>query len=151
MSYSNSLKCVCWNIDGLASKLSDDDFIPYMHPIDIVCLIETFLDDTFHLTNHFCNYVKYLSPAIKHSNMGRRSGGLLVLVKKRLETFVSKIELSAEQILALKISKELIHSDQAVVVVVVYIPPQGDSNCHVAALDSCLLDIWEGFPEAHIV
>ena len=41
-------------------------------------------------------------------------------------------------------------------VVVVYIPPQGavhykdnDSNCHVAALDSCLLDITERFPDAH--
>ena len=41
---------------------------------------------------------------------------------------------------------------------VVYIPPQGavhyrdnDSNCHVAALDSCLVDITERLPEAHIV
>ena len=121
MSSSNCLKYVCWNIDGLASKLVDDDFIQYVQTIDIVCLIETFLDDTFHLTNHFCDYVKYLSPAIKHSYMGRRSGGLLLLVKKRLEQFVSKIELSVEHILALKISKELIHSDQDVVVVFVYI------------------------------
>ena len=99
--------------------------------------------------------MKYLSPAIKYSYMGRRAGGLLLLVKKRLEMFVSKIELSAEHILALKISKELIHSDQDVVVVFVYIPLQGavhyrgnDSNCHIAALDSCLLDITERFPEA---
>ena len=42
--------------------------------------------------------------------------------------------------------------------VLVYIPPQGvvhyrdnDSNCHIAALDSCLLDITERFPKAHIV
>ena len=125
MSSSNSLKCVCWNIDGLASKLVDDDFIQYVQTIDIVCLIETFLDDTFDLTNHFCDYVIYLSPAIKHSYMGRRSGGLLLLVKKRLEMFVSKIELSAEHILALKISKELIHSDLDVVIVFVYIPSQG--------------------------
>ena len=90
--------------------------------------------------------------------MGRRSGGLLLLVKKQLEKFVSKIELSVEHILALKISKEFIYFDQDVVVVFVYIRPQGavhyrdsDSNCHIAALDSCLLDITERFPEAHIV
>ena len=90
--------------------------------------------------------------------MGRRSGGLLLLVKKQLEKFVSKIELSVEHILALKISKEFIYFDQDVVVVFVYIRPQGavhyrdsDSNCHIAALDSCLLDTTERFPEAHIV
>ena len=101
MSSSSSLKCVCWNIDGLASKLLDDDLIQYVHTIDIVCLIETFLDDTFDLTNNFCDYVKYMSPAIKHLYMGRRSG-LVLLVKKRLERFVNKIELSVVHILALK-------------------------------------------------
>ena len=62
-----------------------------------------------------------------------------VLVKKRLERLVSKIELSVEHTLAIKISKELIHSDEDVVVMFVYILPQGavhyrdsDSNCHIA-------------------
>ena len=139
MSSSNILKCVCCTIDGLASKLVDDDFIQYMQTIDIVCLIETFLDDTFDLTIHFCDYVKYLSPAIKHSYMGRRSGGLLLLVKKRLEKFVCKIELSAEHILALKISKELIHSDQDVVVVFVYIPHRVLCTTEIMTLTAILL------------
>ena len=43
------------------------------------------------------------------------------MVKKRLEEFVSKMELSVEHILALQISKELIQADQDVVVVFVYI------------------------------
>ena len=55
--------------------------------------------------------------------MGRRSGGLLLLVEKRFEEFVSKIELGVEHIIALKISKELIQADQDVLVVFGYIPP----------------------------
>ena len=84
--------------------------------------VETFLDDTFDLTNHICDYVKYLSHAIKHSYMAEDQE---VLVKKRLERLVSKIELSVEHTLAIKISKELIHSDEDVVVMFVYILPQG--------------------------
>ena len=80
------------------------------------------------------------------------------MVKKPFVEFVSKIELSVEHILALQISKELIQADQDVVVVFVYIPPESavhyrnnGSNCHIAALDNCLLDIAERFPEASIV
>ena len=79
MSSSNSLKCVCWNIDGLASKLLNDDIIQYVRTIDIVCLIETFLDDTFDLTNHFCDFCEIFvacNQTFMHGPKIRRSTSL---------------------------------------------------------------------------
>ena len=46
-----SVTCLSWNIDGLVGKLSDSDFMRYIQNFDIICLIETFIDATFDLSN----------------------------------------------------------------------------------------------------
>ena len=80
--------------------------------------------------------------------MGRRSGGLLLLIRKQLEPFVERITLPYDYIVGVKLSKELIKSNGDVILIGAYVPPKGspfyrnmDSNCHISVLENCLLDI----------
>ena len=73
---------------GLASKLTDPDFISYVGGFDVITLVETFLDKSFELTNHFPDFEVFQVSAVKLTHHGRRSGVVVVLVKKRLMSFV---------------------------------------------------------------
>ena len=126
----------------------------YIQNFDIICLIETFIDATFDLLNQFGDYLKYITPAVKLSYMGRRSGGLLLLIRKQLEPFVERISLPYDHIVGAKLSKELIKSNGDVILIGAYVPPKGspfyrkmDSNCHISVLENCLLDISVQYPE----
>ena len=78
----SSLSLLVWNVEGLASKLGDGDFKRYVETFDLVCFVETFIDTNFDLTNHFTNFTKFTAPALKLSAQGRRSGGVIFMVKK---------------------------------------------------------------------
>ena len=49
----------------MAGKLPDSDFMRYIQNFDMICLIETFIDATFDLSNQFGDYLKYITPAVK--------------------------------------------------------------------------------------
>ena len=90
--------------------------------------------------------------------MGRRSGGLLLLIRKQLEPFVERITLPYDHLVGVKLSKELIKSNGDVILIGAYVPPKGspfyrnmDSNCHISVLENCLLDILVQYPGAHII
>ena len=57
--------------------------------------------------------------------MGRRSGGLLLLIRKQLELFVERITLPYDHIVGMKLSKELIKSNGDVILIGAYVPPKG--------------------------
>ena len=101
---TNTLGFLHWNIGGLASKLTDPDFISYVGGFDTIALDETFPDKRFDLTNHFPDFEVFQAPAVKLTHHGRRSGGVVVLVKKRLMSFVYRIETTYEHIICLKLS-----------------------------------------------
>ena len=75
-----SVSFLSYNICGLRSKINDADFISYVNKFDFVCLLETFVEDL--KTNVFYNFIHFVSPAVKLSRAGRRSGGVLLLIKK---------------------------------------------------------------------
>ena len=66
----------------MASKLYDCDWVKYVELFDFVTLTETFIDNDFDLSGVFHDFIKFVCPAVKLSYHGRRSGGLLVMVKK---------------------------------------------------------------------
>ena len=79
---------------GIASKLSDCDWVKYVEQFNFVTLAETFADNTFDMSVVvvvFCDYVKFVCPAVKLSYQGRRSGGVIVMVKKHISKFVERI------------------------------------------------------------
>ena len=55
-----SLSFLLWNVGGLHSKTTDGDFKRYVESFDVVCLIETFVDNSYDLTRHFTGYDEYV-------------------------------------------------------------------------------------------
>ena len=70
-------------MEGIASKLSDCDWVKYVEQSDFVTLVETFVDNTFDMSVVvFSMIMSNSSVAGKLSYQGRRSGGVIVMVKK---------------------------------------------------------------------
>ena len=78
---------MCWNIGGLASKLTDPDFISYVGGFDVIALVEVFLDKSFKLTNHFPDSEVFQASTVKLTHHGRRSGGVCSSGEKALNEF----------------------------------------------------------------
>ena len=76
-----------WNVNGLLSKLDDDDFIDYLDVFDICILTETFMLQSSLNNLPLNNVVTHLKPAIKLSRQGRNSGGIICLIKKTLSNY----------------------------------------------------------------
>ena len=94
--------------------MGNHDWLEYIESFDFVALIETFVDEHFDLSSVLCNYVKFVCPALTISYHGRRSGGVIVLVKKNVSMFVEEIRLDVKNIIILKLSKERLGSEQEV-------------------------------------
>ena len=56
---------LCWNIDGLASKLTDHDLLSYVCGFDEIDLVETVLDKSFELTTHCSDFETVQASAVK--------------------------------------------------------------------------------------
>ena len=141
---------MCWNIGGLASKFADPDFISYVGGFDVVALVETFLDKSFDFTNHFPDFEVFQASAVKLTHRGRRSGGVVVLVKKRLMSFVYRIDTTYDHIICLKLSSTLLATHSDVLYIAAYVPPimspyynASVGNCHIEQIEHCMLDVFE--------
>ena len=111
-----------WNVNGLLPKLSDSDFVSYLMTFDFVCLTETFLDD-FQSTL-FAEYEAFCVPAVKFSQRGRRSGGLVCLIKKTLSTYVRKLDVMSTNFCGFVIDKSLFGTAKDVLYVCSYVHPE---------------------------
>ena len=59
-----TFKFLCWNVNGLKNKIRDSDFINYLLDFQIICLVETFVDQIPN-TDWLPNYDIFYSPAVK--------------------------------------------------------------------------------------
>ena len=71
----------------------------------------------------FPDFVQFSRPAVKLSNQGRRSGGVLVQVRRALENFVEVIDLTPDNIVVLKFDKTVFSSDKHVILCGAYVCP----------------------------
>ena len=92
-----------------------------MNKFDFVCLLETFVEDL--KTNVFYNFIHFVSPAVKLSRAGRRSCGVLLLIKKSLPDYVQEISLGVENIITMKLSRRLFGISADVFLICVYSAP----------------------------
>ena len=119
------MKIVSYNIDGITTKLYDNDFISFLHSYDIVCLVETFLLSIDSLPHDlFSTYHKYIAPAHKLTGQGRCSGGVLVFIKKDIGLNLSEIKIEFDNIVAIKISDKVSFNKKCLLVFT-YVPPIG--------------------------
>ena len=96
----------------------------YLENFSVICLGETFLeyfDSLFFLPS----FDKYIAPAVKLSERGRRSGGLLCLIRKNLRPYFHQIECKYDNFLAFRIDKVLFSSLNDVLTFFAYVPPTG--------------------------
>jgi hypothetical protein len=132
--------------------INELDLISLVNKYDFALLIETFteaVDESL-----FPMHKAFVCPGVKLSDSvhGRLCGGLIMLVKKELCKFVEQIMLELDNIVALKVSRNLVGTDKDVVLVGVYLPPENsryyeetDIYCGVTMLEDCLLDINRRF------
>ena len=150
-----SIDLVTWNVEGLSSSLAEPGFVQYLYSFDICCLIETFTSDDFDFSIYFSKYSIFHSPAIKLSKRGRRSGGVLILVKKSFSYVVSSIPCTHDNMIVLKISCSF---KEDIILVCLYVPPTDSPyykdklvKCNLELLQDMLLDLEIAYPRTTIL
>ena len=96
----------------------------YISKFDIVCLTETFADSTFDFSRLFTDHVKFAAPAKKLSLQGRNSGGVLLLIRKSLSTFVKQMKTDCENTVVVRVDKSVFSLDKDVLLIASYVAPE---------------------------
>ena len=130
-----------WNVNGVAARLGDPDFVQYVCSFDFVCMVETFIDNFS--SNVFSDYVVYCKPAIKLTRQGRRSGGVLCLVKKDLAPFVKELTCDRGNFLCFLLNKKLFGLDRDVLYICAYVPPENSSYYTACDIENGILLLEE--------
>ena len=135
-----------WNVDGLKSKLSNRDFLSFLHEFDFVCLVDTFMEEC--KAELFAGFKTFCSPAVKLTKQGRRSGGIVCLIKNELSSFVELLDVKIPNICAFVIGKDLFGIDKDVLYICSYVPPEGspfythfDFDNGICLIEDFLIDI----------
>ena len=99
----SSLSFVSWNVDGLLSELDNPDFVSNMFGFDFICLVETFVGNF--QSYLFPTHAFFESPALKLSVQGRRSGGVVAMIRKELLPFAHPVRCQYENMLQFRTDK----------------------------------------------
>ena len=139
-----------WNLNGMFEKLSLNGVCEYINTFDIACLSETFTYSSFDFGIKFSDYIAIHHPAKKFNIRGRPSGGLVVLVRKSLERYVTIIDTKISHVICVKIAREYLNTARDILYVGTYVHPAGsvfyteeDHECTLEAVEQFLLDELE--------
>ena len=106
----------------------------------------------------FPHHMVYSVPAKKLSKQGRCSGGVIVLVRKCIDCYVTRIPVNINNIVVLRIDKTLLQTEKDVMFVSVYIPPHDsnywktENNGHgIELLEQCLFELYSSYDEFSIL
>ena len=101
-------------------------------------------------SNKSSDYIPYTAKAKKLSHIGRLSGGVIVLVHKKYEPFISEVHVDADNIIVVKIDKLLFGTAKDIMYISCYIPPYDSpfwqTSQHgygMEVLDQVLLDLYD--------
>ena len=153
----DNMNVLVWNIEGLSSRIAEPGFLDYVANFNICCFTETFTAVDFDFSIHFSEYLIFHSPAIKLSRHGRRSGGVVVLVKKphACTAKVSPIPCELDNTLVLRVSSP---SRNDIIFVFMYVPPRDSPyykdkviKCNLDLLGETLIDLEEAYPHTTIL
>ena len=143
-----------WNVNGLLSKIADEEFVTYVSSFDFVCLVETFVDEF--QPDIFPEHKLFIKPALKLSHQGRRSGGVICLIKHKLMPFVKESPIDNRNALAFILDKTLFHLTLDILFVCAYVHPENspfytyfDINNGINHLEECIIDVLLEKEEMH--
>ena len=135
------------NVENLAAKLVEPDFVTFVKSFDIFSALETFTNDCFDFSLLFSDFKVLHCPAIKLSKRGRRSGGVAVFVKKNLLPHITQITCKYDNMICIRISKNFVCLDKDILYVSTYIPPYQspyyqtkDTTCSITAIEEFLIN-----------
>ena len=136
-SESKPFSFLLWNVEGLKPFLSDRDFLSFLHDFDFICLVETFMEElTDYQKEVFAGFKPFCSPAVKLSDKpGRRSGGIVCLIKNELSSFVQLLA-KHPNFCAFLIDKELFGLDKDVLYMCSYVHPKGSPFYTFSGIDN---------------
>jgi hypothetical protein len=148
---------VSYNIEGL-SCLYDPEMRSYLAAFDFCLLVETFA--TTFPTLLFPNHDVFLSPAVRLTDAvtARLSGGVALLVRKEFRKYIEKIQLEYDNMVVLKLSKDVLGTDTSVILLGTYLPPitsnyyaETELQNGVALLEQCILDLIELYGDVPLI
>ena len=84
--------------------------------VRFVPLTETFIDTNFDLSAVFVGFSKFICQASNLSDLGKRSGGIVVLVKKRIASFAQEVQDDC-------VNKDIFGCDSDTLYLSTYVPP----------------------------
>ena len=112
------MKILTWNIEGLRNKLVDDSFVRFLCAFDIFGLTETWCTDVCDID--LPEFVIHSVNAVKAKKKGRPMGGVMVCVRKSIQRYVKRLAVEAQNIICLRISKQLFGYDKDVLMTCTY-------------------------------
>ena len=150
METRRKIRWGAWNNEGLFEKLGLNGVFEYINTLDIACLGETFTFATFDFSIKFGDFIVMHSPAKKFNIRGRPSGGLVLLVRKTLERFITIVDTKISHVLCFKLAKECLNTAKDLLCIGTYVHPADsvfytdeDHDCTLEAIEQFMLDQLE--------
>jgi len=129
-----------------------------LQSFDIFSLNETFVDNEKYEYGAYKDYDVHVAKAVKLSEGARKSGGVLVFVRKVFAEFVKRINVKYEHTVVLEIDKALFGLEKNVLLVCMYIHPSESRYWNVAEygygieiLEQCIVDLYEQFDDFSLI
>ncbi|UYV76240.1 F13A1 [Cordylochernes scorpioides] len=109
-----------WNINGFFRINSLFPLFEYLKQFEMFALTETWCH--FNIDLNLANFGMYQSPAVKSSDKGRGSGGIILGINKQLQPQIDNVEIETSWI-AVTLNPSLDNDSPAICVIFVYLPP----------------------------
>ena len=138
--------------------LKQFDLNKYISDYDIILLTETFSDKC--LNEIFPDYVIFICPGVKISSSvhGRTCGGIALMIRKSLQSFVKQINIEYDNMLAVKVDCSLFGSENDVILLGVYLPPENSDYYSeteiyngVSMIEDALMDLTKMYENTNFV
>ena len=124
---------------------------------DFICLTETFIASDFD-SPLFTDFQVLILKAKKLSHHGRFSGGIIVLIRKKFASHVKQIDVKNENVIVVKIHKDLLSVNKDIMLVCTYIHPYDSpfwkyhqNGYGMEVLEQCLLDLQDGYDDFYLM
>ena len=116
---------MCLNVHGLRRKLNNIDFKNNLGKYDVLSFCETHADDAdidfFKSVLDNLGFIVFIQNRKKLAN--RKSGGILVAVRKELSSYVKRLNCAEDFMVVLDIDKGLFEFDKNIIYITAYVPP----------------------------
>ena len=134
MGSSYFLKFLSYNVEGLSSKINNNEFLSHINKHDFVTLAEIWMHDGESL--NIPGFYSFSKGRPKHRKAKRFPAGISVLVKKSFRKGVKFFSSVSSKFVWWKLEKSFFNLKKDIYVCSVYIPPQ-NSKCSKDNGENC--------------